>query len=197
MNRIFSACLSIVASAIFILPIFVIGNQFVFRNRKHTTLYTIFAFYLIAVMSLVGLPDVKYIRFELSLNVIPFVDMVSDIKNALLNILLFVPMGFFLPILWERCRPMKNTIIHCLWITGIIEILQIFTFRTTDINDMITNTLGGAIGYFIARGITKGFTKHVCFATKAWELYVVFAIAFAVMFFGVPFSSGLLWEFVL
>ena len=196
MNRIFAACLDIVASMVFILPIFIVCNKFVFHKIKRTALYTIFAFYLIAMMSLVGLPNVKYMQIDFSINLIPFVDMVSDIKNALLNVLLFLPMGLFLPRLWEKCRQIKNTLIICLCVTGTIEILQIFTFRTTDINDIITNTLGGVIGYFIAKWITKDFSKRICSDTKLYEMYSVFAIAFVVMIFAVPFISDLLWELV-
>lgn len=33
----------------------------------------------------------------------------------------------------------------------LIEILQLFTFRATDIDDLIMNTLGAAVGYVIAK----------------------------------------------
>ncbi len=196
MGRIFSACVDIGASMIFIIPIFAVCHQFVFRKAKHTALYSIFAFYLIAVMSLVGLPSVNYMRIDFSINIIPFIDMISDMTNALLNVLLFVPMGFFLPVLWAKCRHFRNTLILCLCITGVIEVLQILTFRTTDINDIITNAVGGVIGFGIARRITKGFSKSVCSGTKQYEMYIVFALSFVIMFFGVPFISDLLWDFM-
>ncbi len=196
MGKIVSACVDILASAIFILPIFAVCHQFVFRKVKHTALYSIFAFYLIAVMSLVGLPSVNYVRIDFSVNIIPFLDMISDAANAFLNVLLFVPMGFFLPILWEKCRHFKNTLSLCLCITGVIEVLQILTFRTTDINDIITNAVGSVIGFLIARRMTKGFSKLICSGAKPYEMYIVFAVSFAVMFFGVPFISDLLWTFI-
>lgn len=194
MGRIFFACVDVFASLVFILPIFAVLQRAAFRNAKHTALYGIFAFYLIAVMSLVGLPSVTYIQLDFTINVVPLADLIADVKNALLNVLLFVPMGFFLSILWEKYRQFKNAVIVCLCISAVIEGLQIFTFRTTDINDLITNTLGGMIGFFAARITTKGFSKFTCSDTKQYEMYIVFAVSFMVMFFGVPFVSGFLWE---
>ncbi len=196
MGRIFSACVDAFASMTLILPVFALCHRLVFRKGKHTALYCVFAFYLIAVMSLVGLPSVNYVRIDFSVNIIPFVDMISDMTNTLLNVLLFVPMGFFLPVLWEKCRHVKTTLILCLCITGLIEGLQILTFRTTDINDIITNTVGGVIGFGIAGRMTKGFSKLVCTGTKQCEMYIVFAVSFAVMFFGVPYISAVLWELI-
>lgn len=197
MGGLLSACVDILASMVFVLPIFAVCHHFVFRKVQHTALYGIFAFYLIAVMSLVGLPNVKYVRLGFSVNIIPFVDMIPDMVNALLNVLLFVPMGLFLPILWEKYREFKTTVILCLCITAAIELLQMLTFRTTDINDIITNTMGGMIGFLIAGTITKRFSKFVCLDTKPYEMYIVFSVSFAVMFFCVPFISGLLWERIL
>ncbi len=197
MHRILSACIDIAASMIFILPVFAICNKFIFHKAKHTALYVIFSFYLIAVMSLVGLPNVRYMRIDFSVNIIPFIDMISDMKNALLNILLFIPMGFLLPIFWRECRQLKHTATICLCVTIIIELLQIFTFRTTDINDIITNTLGGVIGFFISKKLTNNFSKLVYSNSKYYEMYIVFAISFLIMFFAVPFTSNLLQEIML
>ncbi len=192
MGRIFSAGMDIGASLVFLLPAFAVCHLLIFHKREHTALYLVFAFYLIAIMSLVGIPNVNYIRFDLNINLIPFADLVYDWKNALLNVLLFAPMGVFLPILWERYRRFQNTALLCLCLSGIIEGLQIFTFRATDVNDLMTNTLGGILGFFLARIMTKGFSQYVLSGTKRSEMYLVFAISFAVMFFGVPIVP-LIW----
>ena len=36
-----------------------------------------------------------------------------------------------------------------------IEVLQLFVFRATDINDLIMNTLGALVGYFVAKVIIR------------------------------------------
>lgn len=36
-----------------------------------------------------------------------------------------------------------------------IEVLQLFVFRATDINDLIMNTLGALVGYLVAKVIIR------------------------------------------
>ena len=160
MYRIYSALIEIVAAAVFIIPIWCIYNKLCFHNWKRTIIYMVLGFYFTAVLALVGFPDITSLKIDFAVNVIPFLDMVSDSMNACLNVLLFVPLGFFLPILWDKFRNIKNVALTGFIVTSLIEISQIFTFRTTDINDIITNTVGTIIGYFIAHRITEKFKKE-------------------------------------
>ena len=115
----------------------------------------IFAFYSMAVFSAVGIPTAYTLRVEFSFNLIPLIDISSSpveyIKNTILNILLFIPMGFLLPAIWKEYRPIKKTVLMGLSVSVIIELLQIFTFRLTDIDDLITNTLGTFLGYYCGK----------------------------------------------
>ena len=197
MSRIYGAFIEIVASAVFIIPIFFIYERLMFHNIKRTLLYMAFAFYLVAVLALVGFPNITYIRFEVVINLFPFVDMVSDFRNALLNIALFVPLGAFLPVLSENCRQIKKTVLIGFCTTFVIEVVQIFTFRTTDINDIIVNVVGTLIGYFIAKIITKNFTKYIMQNTKNTDIYIIYGTVSLVMFFAQPFVSSILWQIVI
>ena len=58
--------------------------------------------------------------------------MINDFSNACLNVLLFVPFGFFLPVLWKEFRNAKKVFIAGFAMTSFIEIAQIFTGRTAD-----------------------------------------------------------------
>ena len=122
--------------------------------------------------------------------------MVSDFINACLNILLFVPFGFFLPILWDKFRNIKNIALMGFIVTSLIEISQIFTFRTSDINDIITNTVGAIIGYFIVHRITDNFTKRIFSNSKMSDFYIICVSVALIMFFLQPFISSLLWKMV-
>ena len=82
-------------------------------------------------------------------------------------------------------------------VTSLIEILQIFTFRTSDINDIITNTVGTIIGYFIVHRITDNFTKRIFSNSKMSDFYIICVSVALIMFFLQPFISSLLWEMVL
>ena len=108
MYRIYSALIEIVAAAVFIIPIWCIYNKLCFHSWKRTIIYMVFGFYFTAVLALVGFPNIASLKIDFAVNVIPFLDMVSDFVNACLNILLFVPFGFFLPILWDKFRNIKN-----------------------------------------------------------------------------------------
>lgn len=197
MHRIYNALIEILAAAIFIVPLLGIYNKIFFHNRKQTVFYGIFAFYLAAMLALVGFPNVRYLRIDLEVNLIPFKDMIPDFVNACLNILLFVPFGFFLPILWKKFRNWKNTMSMGLAATFIIEFAQIFTFRTTDINDIITNMMGTIIGYFLAYSVTKKFSRYIVSDTKDKDVYLLCSMVGFVMLFLQPFISAVLWEGIL
>lgn len=197
MHRIYSTFVEMIAAGIFILPIFSIYGKFIFHSLKRTIMYIIFGFYLVAVLALVGFPNIAYIRFDLTINVIPFVGMASDFHNACLNVLLFVPLGIFLPLLWDKYRDIKSTLIFSLIMTVGIEFSQIFTYRATDINDVITNVLGAFIGYCLIKIITDKFTKYVKQESHINELYIVCGTVVLIMFFMQPFVSSLFWEMLL
>ena len=82
-------------------------------------------------------------------------------------------------------------------VTSLIEISQIFTFRTSDINDIITNTVGTIIGYFIVHRITDNFTKRIYSNSKMGDFYIICVSVALIMFFLQPFISSLLWKMVL
>ena len=92
MHRIYSALIDIVAAAIFIVPLLALYGKISLRSLKQTLIYIVFAFYLVAVLSLVGFPSVLSLNLDFTINIIPLVDMISDFVNACLNVLLFVPL---------------------------------------------------------------------------------------------------------
>ena len=66
------------------------------------------------------------------------------------NILLFVPMGVFLPIIWKTIT-FKRIIGIGFLISIILEIIQPVLGRSFDVDDLIMNTLGTIIGYLLVR----------------------------------------------
>lgn len=72
----------------------------------------------------------------------------SNWINIILNIMLFVPMGFFLPLLSNKLNKNYITISIGLLITLSIEILQtVTTLGIFEIDDIFNNVLGTLIGY--------------------------------------------------
>lgn len=75
----------------------------------------------------------------------------------LLNIVLFMPLGFLLPTIWPHFRKMKNTVCAGFLFSLAIELSQLLNNRITDIDDLFTNTLGAMVGYLLYRAF-----KMIC-----------------------------------
>ncbi len=191
MGRIIFIVRETAAAAVVLLPMFFVLHKLVFRSSGRSIWYFLFSCYLAALWALVGLPNVTYVQVDLNLNWIPFVGMLADLKNCILNVLLFLPLGLFLPALWEEYRTGKKTILLGFRLSLSIELLQIFTYRATDINDLIANTLGAALGFLVTQLLPLPRT-----GSHNKDLWLVMAITGAVMFFVHPFLSALAWKLI-
>lgn len=71
-------------------------------------------------------------------------------RNIILNILMFVPLGILLPLIFKNCRKYWVTYLVGLFFTLIIEVIQLISGRGIfEIDDIFNNTLGCIIGYGI------------------------------------------------
>ena len=197
MSRIYNALIELVAATVFIIPVWCVYEKIFFQSWKRTLIYMIFGFYLVVVLALVGFPNITMSKMEFTVNLIPFIYMLSDLVNACLNVLLFVPFGFFLPMLWKEFRSIKRVALAGIVATFFIEISQLFTGRATDIDDIITNSIGTLIGYFIGCFVTKNFTKRTLSDSKINDFYLICGSVGVIMFFLQPFVSRWLWGILL
>lgn len=199
MYRFYLAAVDMLPGALILIPVYLLLNSMYFHSVRKSFLYFLFSCYLCVVYVLVGMPTVTYIRPEMNLNLIPLVGMIADLKNSILNVLLFVPLGFTLPVLWHRFKTVKPTVLFGFGMSFIIELLQILTFRATDVNDLITNTLGTFLGFLFAKTTLKKSpsAKHAVDITAPLELVIVLASVLLVMFFVYPFVSAALWDWIL
>ena len=207
MVRLLSIGIECFSSMVFIVPAIIILQYALFKQRSSSKIFMvfIFAFYSMAVFSAVGVPTVYTLRVDLSFNLIPLIDIFSSpveyIKNTILNILLFIPMGFLLPAIWKEYRPIKKTVFMGLLVSVIIELLQIFTFRLTDIDDLITNTLGTFLGYYCGKMFSfnlpfKMSINDENISTKCEPIIILITI-FLIAFFLKPLVSNEIWDIVL
>lgn len=172
-------------AALVLIPILLILNKIRFHNLKTTVFYFLFAVYLTGVYAVVGLPNITYIRYELNLNLIPFAGMLSDLSGTLLNVILFVPLGLSLPVLWPKFQNQWKTVLFGFCFSLAIELLQIFTLRATDINDLMTNTFGTLVGYWLGLIVIRLFPA-VKSRNKDSDLGLLVGCSAAVMFFLQP-----------
>ena len=76
--------------------------------------------------------------------------MEAVLLNLAGNVAAFVPFGFFLPVFSERCKRFLNTVYYSLELSLLVELIQLITkVGSFDVDDIILNTLGGAIGYIV------------------------------------------------
>lgn len=192
MHRILTTSLDAAAAALVLAPFFLYLHRHVFQSRLKTAGYFLFSVYLAAMFAVVGLPDIRFIRFDANINLTPFLYMFSDGANSLLNVLLFIPLGLFLPLFLRKFRNFFRTVFFGFCVSLLIEILQLFTFRATDVNDLMTNTLGTLLGWCLGM-LLKRCIPQIVPSDSTRELYIVCGITFAVMFFLHPFLAEWLW----
>lgn len=94
-----------------------------------------------------------------SLNLIPFrmitevweMGIQKQITQNIANILMFVPLGFILPVTFRKTKSFRNCTLYLATFSLTIEVIQYFIGRACDIDDLILNTLGGILGYLLYR----------------------------------------------
>ncbi len=141
------------------------------KKTLKTIAWSAFGFYCLALIYIFIIERInrysgvyKLEEFFLYSNFIPFktvydyiVRIANDsinldiaVKNLVGNLIVFLPMGCFLPCLFEKMRSFKNTALCVLAIVLCIELGQIlFGVGSFDIDDIIFNVGGGMIGYAI------------------------------------------------
>lgn len=201
MIRLLSVGIDLASTAVFLLPVLFLPRPR--QGGRRSFVLFLFALYLAAVLSVVGIPSVYHWVFSPSVNVLPFGDILNDpvgcVRNFLLNALLFLPLGFLLPALWGEFRRWKRTLLLGFGLSLAIELLQLFSFRATDLDDLIANTLGTALGFLLARLVFRGWNGAASPGgnSSRRELAGTIALVFLSAMLLQPLLSDALWNAVL
>lgn len=147
---------------IFVVLALILYLIFLKKKRKkitllHTIYLFIFSYYIIGILTMTGIG--KLHPFSPNFVLIPFVDMIKGPIDTILNIVLFIPLGFFLPFLYKKYKNLKKVTLSGFILSLSIEIVQMFGRGATDINDLITNTIGTILGYFVYKLLSKFIFK--------------------------------------
>lgn len=86
------------------------------------------------------------IRIE-EINLVPFSS--SGATTYILNIIMFMPLGFLLPFIWSKFRNLSKVFCVGLCFSLAIEFCQLFNHRVSDIDDLMMNSLGAVLGYLV------------------------------------------------
>lgn len=149
--------------AVFVIIAFLIGYKIVYQRCMHGTKkidkwkavwLVLFVVYAVVIL---GATFLTRGNFYSDAQIVPplasyreawFQGRMSNFRNIIVNILLFVPFGFLVPVGIKRMKPFWKTYSAGLIVTIIIECLQIVTKRGIfEFDDIINNLVGTMIGY--------------------------------------------------
>lgn len=130
------------------------------QSRAHIITAFVFCYYLIGVLTMTGIGKIR--AFSPNFVWIPFAEMISGPVDAALNVLLFLPLGFFLPLMYERYDRISRVAFSGFLLSLSVELVQMFGRGATDINDLIINTVGACLGYFVYKLLSKLLRKELC-----------------------------------
>ena len=125
---------------------------FVFRSRRRgkgvsavwLSWLNVFLLYLWMVFDVTGVGTMGDI---LRNRVHPIIGGYSFGIGFFLNIIMCMPFGFLLPLIWREGRSLVRTVLTGAAFSLMIELTQIFNFRATDVDDLMANTFGAFAGY--------------------------------------------------
>ncbi len=166
-----------------------------------------FYFYLIVVLYYT-FGAVYTTSYEITFNFIPIkksINMINtNLGNAIYqivgNILMLVPFGFFISLLYKRAR--NILVVGCLGFlfSFLIEIIQALLGRVGDVDDLIFNTIGAMIGFIgykiIFLILKKPFEKYFKVITSEREiLKSLFPVALLGLFIVIPINLNNIYSY--
>ena len=128
-----------------IFVVFVIGNLY----------FTLFSRYVGQDVHLELVPFRTYVRLLLEPTAIDeassgysvkFLNGITTVAGLILNILLYYPLGYLLPILFPKLKPKHVVLIGCLCSIATEATQYLFKMGWCETDDVIHNTLGTTIG---------------------------------------------------
>ena len=141
-----------------VLYIFIFYKRWKVKGKDVLFINTTMYIYLSFVLFFTLMPVISSIPFMFNhkytpMNLVPFIDVMYGrgdfFRQVALNVIMTIPFGFLFPLINNRDSKLLKTILYTFLLSLSIELLQplISGTRSSDITDIITNTLGGILGY--------------------------------------------------
>lgn len=185
MNAIIQYVLNMLPYMLIAVPVYVIARVVFLKSKKRKANWfreTAMFFFVIFAVGLASQTIIPKFEFGVNgfgivqervhkTNLIPFKVLYETfilvkngninylIINFLGNIVLFVPFGFFIPLLWRTSG--KKTVLIGFCCSLFIEVCQLFLARGTDVDDLILNTTGVLLGTLVFKLFQKCFKRFV------------------------------------
>ena len=143
-----------------ILYVFILYKKWKAKGKDVLLVNTTMYIYLSFVLYFTLMPIITALPFIFNhpytaMNLIPFIDVLNGsgdfARQVVLNIIMTIPFGFLLPLVKKENVKVLEVVLYTFLLSLFIELLQplINDFRSSDITDLITNVIGGFIGYLI------------------------------------------------
>ena len=149
------------------------------RNKKEehrlVLAWTLFIVYMVFLMYFLFFAEIMgrtYIDRDYHYNLTPFREIrrfivyrrtlgwFAVLSNLLGNVLAFVPFGVILPMLTPKCRNFFHIVLRGVDFSLFVETIQLISkVGSFDVDDLILNTLGAALGYLAYRLIRRYFRR--------------------------------------
>lgn len=174
-----------ISGYIFVVPVIIFYFWYLKKVEKKQTLLHIitifvFCYYIIGVLTMTGIGKLN--SFSPNMVLIPFLDMIKGPIDSVLNIVLFVPLGFLLPFLYKKYKHISSVALTGFLFSLSIEIVQMFGRGATDINDLITNTMGAILGYAFYRLLSKLTQEEVSKKIQSNEINDKIEVLFFIVY---------------
>ena len=130
------------------------------KSREVLIVNTLMYIYLSFVLYFTLMPIITSLPFIFNhpytpMNLVPFIDVLNSIGDFVrqvgLNVIMTIPFGFLMPLVKKENARLLKVVFYTFLLSLGIELLQplINGTRSADITDLITNVLGGIIGYIM------------------------------------------------
>lgn len=135
-------------------------------------LYLSFVLYFTLMPIITSIPFVRNHPYK-AMNLEPFVDVLKGrgdfIRQVGLNVIMTIPFGFLFPLLKKENAKLTKVIKATVLLSLSIELLQplINQMRSSDITDIITNGIGGILGYILYLLLRPLTSKGLNFIKKS------------------------------
>ncbi len=187
MNAIIRYLINMVPYMIITIPVYLIVRFIILKTKKikinwyHESALFIFALFISGLASQTIIPKIEFgMSGKIGIvksgvhktNLIPFKVLYETyyevfingyinyfLINFVGNITIFMPIGLFIPLLWNISN--KKVILIGFLSSLFIELSQLFLIRGTDVDDLILNTLGTFLGLLVYRFLYKNFKDFI------------------------------------
>lgn len=151
-----------------ILPVWIYQMIMLFFKKKSTISHYLWTFvmmiYVYLVFSVTGIGSIWDMIYkggliatlhQANISLIPFLS--DGIFTYVMNVIMFMPLGFLLPYIWKNFRNPIKVALTGLVFSMLIEFSQLPTNRLVDIDDLMMNVLGAIFGFVVWKLIGRHF----------------------------------------